>query len=183
MEIEKTKIEGVFIIKTTPFVDERGSFARLFCDNELKPIIKERKILQINHSITKQVGAIRGLHYQNPPFAEMKLVRCIKGKIFDVAVDIRCGSKTFLEYHAEELTAENKKMLVIPEGFAHGFQVLEENSEILYLHTAFYNKESENGLFYKDAKINIKWPIEVTDVSVRDTKHKLINKEFKGIKI
>jgi dTDP-4-dehydrorhamnose 3,5-epimerase len=117
-----------------PQIDERGFFTRLFCHNELGELIGARQIVQINQSSTRTVGAVRGLHYQHGPSAEMKLVRCIKGKVWDVAVDLRAGSPTFLYWHAEELSAENAHMMVIPEGFAHGFQVLEEDSELLYLH-------------------------------------------------
>ena len=182
MKINKTNFDGLFVVKTEPFADNRGSFARLFCENELKPIIGDRKILQINHSKTNVIGAVRGLHYQKPPFAEMKLIRCIKGRVFDVVVDLRKNSKTFLKYHAEELSPENNNMLVVPEGFAHGFQVLEENSEMLYLHTALYNKDFEAGIRYDDPEIAIKWQKEVRDLSVRDANHPLIN-DFEGIEI
>ena len=183
MNFHKTHIDGVFVAETNPFIDERGSFARLFCDNDLKEVLYNRQIVQINHSKTKTIGAIRGLHYQKPPYAEMKLIRCLKGRVFDVAVDLRYNSKKFLQYYAIELTPENGKMIIIPEGFAHGFQVLEENSELLYLHTAFYNKDYEAGLRYNDPKINIKWQLEPKDVSTRDCSHPLLNDDFKGITI
>src|SRR5262249_48876555 len=137
--VDYTELPGVSIVDSTPFKDHRGAFARLFCERELASIIGERRIVQINHSRTATRGAVRGLHYQRPPDAEMKLVRCLKGRVWDVAVDLRRGSPTFLRWHAEELSAANGRMIAIPEGCAHGFQVLEPDSELLYLHTAFYN--------------------------------------------
>ncbi|MGD9638578.1 MAG: dTDP-4-dehydrorhamnose 3,5-epimerase [Alphaproteobacteria bacterium] len=183
MNFEKTPIDGVFIATTSPFIDNRGAFARLFCENDLKPVIGKRHIVQINHSKTKTIGAVRGMHFQKPPFAEMKMIRCLKGKVFDVAVDLRAGSKTFLKHYALELNPENSKMIIIPEGFAHGFQVLEEDSELLYLHTEFYNKDYEDGLSYADPLLNIKWPIPIKDLSDRDKNHQLITPSFTGIEI
>lgn len=139
--------------------------------------------MQINHSRTSTIGAVRGLHYQRPPNAEMKLVRCLKGRVWDVAVDIRSNSPTFLRWHAEELTPNNARMIVIPEGFAHGFQVLEPESELLYLHTAFYTAASEGGLRHDDPLLAIHWPLVVTDLSLRDITHPIINSSFDGIVI
>ena len=129
MHIQQTVIEGVMVVETTPFVDQRGAFLRLFCERELSAILGERRIVQINYSRTEAVGTIRGLHYQRPPHAEMKLVRCLRGRVWDVALDLRQGSPTFLHWHAEELTPDNAQMLVIPEGCAHGFQALEAGME------------------------------------------------------
>ena len=140
-----------------------------------------RRILQINYSKTDTVGAVRGMHFQHPPYSEMKFVRCLKGKVWDVAVDLRAGSKTFLKWHAVELSRSNNLMMVIPEGFAHGFQSLEEESELLYLHTGFYNPEAEDGLNYGDPRININWPLPVTDLSSRDTRQVLIGRDYPGI--
>jgi len=125
MKIVATPISGVFEVETTPFVDHRGAFARLYCEHELAEVIGGRRIVQINHSRTEMAGVVRGLHYQHPPHAEMKLVRCLKGRVWDVAVDLRQGSQTFLKWHAVELSPARANMLVIPEGLAHGFQVLE----------------------------------------------------------
>jgi dTDP-4-dehydrorhamnose 3,5-epimerase len=121
------------------------------------------------------------MHFQRRPCAEMKLVRCLKGKVWDVAVDLRADSPTYLQWHAEELTPDNSKMLVIAEGFAHGFQVLEANSELLYLHTAFYSAETEGGVRYDDPALAITWPLLVTDISTRDTCHPLIESGFEGL--
>lgn len=140
-----------------------------------------RHIKQINHSRTRTVGAVRGLHFQYPPHAEMKLVRCIKGRVWDVAVDLRAGSATFLRWHAEELAPENARMLVIPEGCAHGFQVLERDSELLYLHTARYVPQVEGGLSCQDPRLGIAWPLPVTDLSRRDSNHAPLTFDFPGV--
>ncbi len=176
-----TPIPDLMVVESTRYADDRGDFARLFCECELAELINLRRIVQINHSRTTMVGAVRGMHYQQPPHAEMKLVRCLRGRVWDVAIDLRHGSPTFLGWHAEELTPVNTRMMVIPEGFAHGFQVLEPESELLYLHTGFYTPAAERGLRLDDPRLGIVWPLEVTDLSQRDSNHPLIDTEFKGI--
>ena len=183
MNVNPTSIKDLFTIDTKYSIDKRGSFARFFCIKEIDEIIKNKNIVQINHSISSSIGSIRGMHYQISPHSEMKLVRCIKGSVWDVAVDIRKGSPSFLKWHAELLSAENSKMMVIPEGFAHGFQVIEKNSELLYLHTEFYNKNFERGLHYNDEKLSISWPLPITNVSEKDNNFKKINNTFGGLKI
>jgi len=174
-------IAGVFVAETQAFQDSRGAFARMFCEQELAAAIGERRIEQINHSRTVAVGAIRGLHFQHAPNAEMKMVRCLRGRVWDVALDLRKGSATFLQWHAQELSAANALMLVIPEGCAHGFQVLEPDSELLYLHTASYTPSAEGGVRFDDPALNVPWPLPPADVSERDRKHPLIHKNFQGI--
>jgi len=183
MKILPTFISGVAVVETEMLVDQRGAFSRFFCETELDPVLAGREIVQINYSISHVPGTVRGMHYQSVPFAEMKLVRCLKGKVWDVALDIRAGSPTFLQWHAEELTPENAKMLIIPEGCAHGFQTLEPDTELLYLHTAFYQPEFERGINYNDPKINILWPVAVSEVSQRDNSHPALTEEFPGIEI
>lgn len=183
MKINDTPLSGLKVIEATPFQDSRGAFARLYCDRELAEVIGDRRIVQINLSCTMAVGAVRGLHFQKPPHAEMKLVRCIKGRVWDVTVDLRQGSQTYLKWHAEELTPENAHMMIIPEGFAHGFQVLEPESELLYLHTAYYAPESELGLRFDDPMLGIVWPIPISDISARDLQHPLIDQDLVGISI
>jgi dTDP-4-dehydrorhamnose 3,5-epimerase len=183
MKIYSTEIDGLNVVDADPLSDHRGTFARLFCNQELADILGKRKIVQTNFSRTNKTGAVRGLHFQYPPHAEMKLIRCIKGKVWDVAVDLRAGSDSFLQYHSEELSAENMKMIVIPEGFAHGFQVLEPDSELLYLHTALYEKNVEGAILYNDPKLNITWPLPVADISARDNNHQQLNQSFLGIKL
>jgi dTDP-4-dehydrorhamnose 3,5-epimerase len=176
-----TSILGLVVIETAPHIDHRGAFARLYCEDELSSLMGPRRIVQINHSSTATIGAVRGLHYQRPPHAEMKLVRCLKGRVWDVAVDLRRESPTFLNWHAEELTPTNTRMMVIPEGFAHGFQVLEPESELLYLHTALYTPGREGGLRHDDPRLAIHWPLAVTDLSARDAAHPFINSDFSGV--
>jgi dTDP-4-dehydrorhamnose 3,5-epimerase len=180
MNILDTALAGVYVVETTPFTDPRGAFTRLYCENELQPVIGQRRIVQINQSRTARKGSIRGMHYQNAPYTEMKLVRCLKGSVWDVAVDLRAGSPTFLRWHAEKLTAKNALMLVIPEGCAHGFQTLEDDCELLYLHTMFYMPGAECGFRFDDPRLKIDWPLVVSEVSERDRKHPLIKNDFQG---
>ncbi|ADR19071.1 dTDP-4-dehydrorhamnose 3,5-epimerase [Calditerrivibrio nitroreducens] len=181
LTIQQTYIEGLKIVETASYIDTRGAFTRLYCECELAEIIGSRRIVQINHSCTQQVGTVRGLHFQYPPHAEMKLVRCLRGRVWDVAVDLRANSPTFLHWHAEELTPENGRMIIIPEGFAHGFQVLEAASELLYLHTAYYAPSAEAGFRYDDPCLGIKWPLPVSELSPRDANHPLLKPDFSGI--
>ena len=176
-----TSLEGLYVVERMPIKDQRGFFCRFFCAEEFKEAGFNKCIAQINHSLTIKKGAVRGLHFQYPPHAEAKIVSCLQGEIFDVAVDIRKGSPTFLRWHGEILSAENMKMMYIPEGFAHGFQTLKENCELLYLHTEFYSPEYEGGVRYNDPLIDISWPLEVRDVSERDKRHPLLGENFTGI--
>jgi dTDP-4-dehydrorhamnose 3,5-epimerase len=177
----ETDIKGISLIKTNPFNDERGMFARLFCSSVLEEVLEGRNIKQINTSCTKVKGSIRGLHFQIPPRSEMKLIRCLKGAVWDVAVDLRAGSPTFLCSFGVRLSAENMQMLVIPEGFAHGFQTLESESELLYLHTELYSPSLEGGVRFDDPVFDIHWPLEPREVSERDKNHELIRLNFEGI--
>jgi dTDP-4-dehydrorhamnose 3,5-epimerase len=183
MKLNKTKIKGLYIAELEPIKDSRGFFARAYCDKTLEKIDITKSIKQINHSSTSKIGAIRGMHYQNSPYAETKMVRCIVGEVFDVVIDLRKDSDTFLQWHGEYLNSENFKMIIIPEGCAHGFQVIKSNSEMLYFHTEIYVQKSESGVLFNDEKIGIKWPLKITDISERDLKHKVITEEFKGIDV
>lgn len=183
MNIFPTPIPGVAIVDTPLIQDHRGWFYRAFCGNELAEILEKRRIVQINISKTDTVGAIRGLHFQYPPHAEMKLVRCVRGAVWDVALDLRQGSSTFLQWHAETLSPENTRMIVIPEGCAHGFQVLVPGSELLYLHTAAYQADAEGGIRYNDPAARIAWPLTPADISERDSSNPLIDSSFKGIAV
>jgi dTDP-4-dehydrorhamnose 3,5-epimerase len=175
-----TKLYGVVIAETEPIVDHRGTFTRLFCEGELADVICDRRIVQINYARTARAGAVRGLHLQRAPHAEMKLVRCLKGRVFDVAVDLRTGSQSCLQWHAEELTPENGRMLVIPEGCAHGFQALEPNSELLYLHTYPFTPAAEGGVRFDDARLGIPWPLPIVDLSQRDRLLPSLDDAFSG---
>ena len=183
LKVKETPINGLTVVETKPHADERGTFSRFFCQHDLSPILGSRKIVQINQSKTFKVGTVRGMHFQYPPNAEMKLVRCLKGQVWDVAVDLRPDSPTFLKWHSEVLSFENARMMVIPEGFAHGFQVMEPESELLYLHSAFYSLESEGGLRHDDPSLGILWPITVTELSHRDSNHPFIKSDFRGLQI
>ncbi len=181
MKFVETNLKGLYIIDLETIQDDRGKFQRIFCMDEFNQIHHEKKIVQINHSLTKKKGAVRGLHFQYPPKAEIKIITCLSGSVFDVAVDIRKDSPTYLKWHGEILASENEKMIYIPEGFAHGFQTLNEDSELLYLHTEFYSPEHEGGIRFDDPKINVEWPLEITMVSNRDKQFKLLDKSFKGL--
>ena len=181
MKFTPTSLKGVFIVDLQPFADSRGWFARTYCKNEFEEIGHTKEWVQLNHSFTNKKGAVRGMHYQLPPFSEIKMVRCIAGAVYDVVVDIRKGSATFLQWTGVELSAANKKMIYIPEGFAHGFQTLTDNCELLYHHSSYYTPGAEGGIRYDDQLVNIKWPLAVTDISDRDLAHPLLTGSFKGI--
>jgi len=181
MKIEQTKISGVVIVHSQPFKDDRGFLNRIFCQKEMETIQPNIVITQINHSMTKIKGTIRGMHFQNPPHSEMKIVRCIKGSIFDVAVDLRKDSPAFLQWHGEILSAENMKALVIPEGCAHGFQSLEDDIEMIYISTSPYCKEAESGIRYDDPKVGIQWSLNRTVISERDMSYSFLQNNYEGI--
>lgn len=181
MEIIPTSIEGVVTVRSTVRTDQRGEFARLFCEGDLAQIIGARHVVQANRSLTRAVGAVRGMHYQLPPHAEMKLIRCIRGRVWDVAVDLRKESPTFLMWTGQELSADNGLMFVVPERCAHGFQVLEPDSELLYLHTAFYSPAAEGGISPIDPAVGISWPRPIVDLSERDRSHPRLPADFGGI--
>jgi dTDP-4-dehydrorhamnose 3,5-epimerase len=181
MKFTKTTLDSSFLISPEPFKDHRGFFNRVYCQNEFSRFGLNKPIVQINHSMTVQKGSIRGMHYQLPPFSETKIVKCIKGRIFDVIIDLRKDSPTFLQWFGAELSSNNMQMLIVPDGFAHGFQSLDDNVEIIYMVTQFYNKASEKGIRYNDPNIGIKWPLEVTDLSDKDKNHPDIKNSFDGI--
>lgn len=180
--IKPLRLSGTYIIETIPFEDERGMFARFFCQKEMKELMLQKQIVNANFSRNNKRGAVRGLHYQLSPYAEMKMPRCIKGRVLDIFIDVRRNSSTFLQWDSVELSAENMKMLVIPEGFAHGFQSLEDNSEIIYLTTQFFSRENERALNIKDPRLDIKLPLKISDISERDRSHPFIEDiNFEGI--
>jgi dTDP-4-dehydrorhamnose 3,5-epimerase len=181
MTFTPTPLSGSFIIDISLFKDGRGWFARTYCKNEFKQIGFSKEWLQTNHSFTLQKGTVRGMHYQLFPHQEIKLVRCIAGTVYDVIIDLRKGSSTFLQWFSLELSAANKKMLYIPEGFAHGFQTLTDNCELIYHHSELYTPSAETGIRYNDSMINISWPLQITEISERDANHLLLDNNFKGI--
>lgn len=178
MIFQETTLSGAYIIDLEPFNDERGMFARTFCKREFAAIGHSKEFVQFNHSRNHHVGTLRGMHFQNTPFSEIKLIRCIRGSAFDVIVDLRNQSPTFLQYYGVELSEHNLRMMYVPEGFAHGFQTLEDNTELIYHHTAFYTPEQERGIRYDDPRINIAWPLIPRIVSEKDKNYPLLSNEI-----
>lgn len=174
-------LAGLKLIERQRLGDSRGFLSRLFCAEELAAAGWIQPIAQINHSYTALRGTVRGMHFQRPPHAEMKLVSCIRGEVWDVAVDVRAGSPTFLHWHAERLSRENGRALLIPQGFAHGFQALTGDVELLYCHSAAYNLGAEAALNPRDARLAIDWPLAITELSARDAGHPLIEAGFEGV--
>jgi len=181
MIFRETALKGAYLIEAEPLGDIRGLFARTYCKNEFSRIGHQKEFVQFNHSHTFRKGTIRGMHYQLPPYTEIKLVRCIRGSVYDVIIDIRKGSPTFLKYLPVELSEHNLLSLYIPEGFAHGFQTLEDNTQLIYHHTAYYVSGSEAGIRYNDPLISISWPLTVTVITEKDLNYNLLNSNFKGI--
>jgi dTDP-4-dehydrorhamnose 3,5-epimerase len=179
-QIQSTPLEGLKLIQRTMIGDKRGFLSRIFCAEELAAGGWSWPILQINHTLTKVPATVRGMHFQYPPKAEAKLVSCIRGAVWDVAVDIRRGSPTFLKWHAEELSAINQRSLLIPPGFAHGFQTLEPDAELLYLHSEPYAPACEGALNPRDPALSIDWPLEISTISEKDLKHPMITPDFSG---
>ncbi|MEX0287682.1 MAG: dTDP-4-dehydrorhamnose 3,5-epimerase family protein [Flavobacteriaceae bacterium] len=182
-DIIDTELAEVKIVKRNLIGDNRGHLSRIFCRNELEQANWNEDISQINHTYTQERGTIRGLHFQHPPHAEIKMVSCLRGSIWDVVVDLRENSATFLNWCAVNLSAANLQALIIPKGFAHGFQTLEKDVELLYFHSAEYSKSAEDGLNPLDPSLDISWPLNIEQISDRDMNHKYIDSGFSGIKI
>jgi dTDP-4-dehydrorhamnose 3,5-epimerase len=176
-----TPLADLRVLQRKPLGDSRGYLERLFCLEELAEILAGRHIAQINHTLTASWGTVRGMHFQQPPHGETKFVSCLRGEVFDVAVDLRCGSPTFLQWHGEILSADNHRTLVIPEGYAHGFQTLCDDCEMLYFHTAAYHTNAEDGLNPLDPKLAIKWPLDIVMLSDRDRAHAILTSKFAGL--
>ncbi|ACO78948.1 dTDP-4-dehydrorhamnose 3,5-epimerase [Azotobacter vinelandii CA] len=174
-------LAGLKLVERRRFGDSRGFLARLFCAEELAATGWLQPIAQINHTFTTWRGTVRGMHFQRPPHAEAKLVTCLQGEVWDVAVDLRAGSPTFLHWHAERLSADNARALLIPEGFAHGFQTLTNGAALLYCHSAAYAPGAEGGLHPQDERLGIAWPLEIRELSVRDAMHPMVEGAFEGV--
>jgi len=168
MKYTETKIKGVYVITAEPREDERGYFSRVFAKEELKKLGVSYSIVHINRSLTKEKGTIRGLHFQKKSRAEDKIIQCLEGKIFDVAVDLRKNSKTYGLWIGKVLDSKSKKMLLVPKGCAHGFQTLEKNSIVEYFVTEYYSPSHELGIRYNDPYFSIKWPIKKAILSEKD---------------
>lgn len=174
-------LAGLKVIERRPLSDERGLLERLFCADDFAAADVGMTVAQVNRTVTVHRGTVRGMHFQVPPHAESKLIYCLSGRVFDVAVDLRRGSPTFLHWHAEELSADNGKGVLIPAGFAHGLQCLEPSSTMLYFHSAAYAAEAERGLQPTDPRLAIRWALPITDMSARDRSHPLLSEQFEGI--
>jgi len=174
MIFENTPLEGLYLVKPDFRFDNRGFFARTFCKKAFSEVKLEKEFVQFNHSFNIRKGTLRGMHFQLQPFAETKLIRCVEGKILDVAVDMRKDSKTYLQHFAIELSKENAISILIPEGFAHGFQTLEDNTSLIYHHTEYYTPNVDQGILYYDPALAINWPLPVSVVSEKDTSYMLL---------
>jgi dTDP-4-dehydrorhamnose 3,5-epimerase len=180
-EVQETPLAGLRVVRRQRVEDERGFLSRLFCAQELAAAGFVLPIAQVNHAYTKRRGAVRGLHYQNQPHCEDKFVSCLRGAIFDIAVDLRRDSPTFLRWHGEVLNAGNAASLLVPQGFAHGFQALSDDCELIYLHSRPYTAGAEGGLNVLDPLLAIKWPLPFSDISARDAARAFISRDFSGI--
>ena len=183
MIFRETSLKGAYIIELKPFTDDRGLFARTFCKKEFQEIDHDQEFVQFNHSMTLKKGSVRGMHYQLPPFTEIKLIRCIRGSVYDVIIDIRKDSPTFLQYYSAELSERNMLSFYIPQGFAHGFQTLEDNTHLIYHHTAYYTPGYEAAIRYSDPAVGINWPMPVSVITEKDLNHDLLKNSFKGIQL
>jgi len=181
VKIHDTPLPGLQLVESAVHSDQRGRFERVFCDQAMASLHPNLRISQANLSTTLGRGSLRGLHYQAAPALEAKLVRCLRGKVFDVAVDLRAGSPTFLKWHAVELSQDQPRALFIPEGFAHGFQVLSDDAQLLYFHTAAWNPGCEGGVRHDDPALSIRWPLPAGAISDRDLQHPLLEAGFNGI--
>ena len=180
MKFHSATLAGAHTIELEKRGDERGFFARFFCEKEFAQQGLEKRFVQINNSLSAKKGTLRGMHYQLPPAAEVKVVRCVRGALFDVIVDLRAGSPTFGKWFGAELTAENRTVMYVPRGFAHGFITLADDTEAFYLVSAFYSPENERGARWNDPAIDIRWPIEPVEQSEKDKAWPDLNPEFHG---
>ncbi len=180
-QVEKTKLEGVWCIERSIMTDDRGFLSRIFCAEAFSAIGWDWQVAQINHAFTAKSGTVRGMHYQNSPHCEAKFVSCLRGAIWDVAVDLRKDSPTFLKWTAHHLSADNRRALLIPPGFAHGFQSLEDGAELLYLHSHPYVANADAGLNPQDPKLSISWPAPITLLSDKDRQQPHLLPSFQGL--
>lgn len=180
-DLRDTTLSDVKVLERSRSDDNRGFIERLFSVEELSTVMGPRAIVQINRSLTSRQGTVRGLHFQLPPHAELKLVTCLRGRVFDVAVDLRRDSPTFLQWHAEILSGTEARTIVVPEGFAHGFQTLVADCEMLYMHTAGYDQEAERGIDPRDPLLSIAWPVQIAEMSTRDASHPRLADDYRGV--
>jgi len=174
-EVIDTPLAGLKVVRRARLGDRRGYLMRLFCASDLESAGWLKPVAQANMTLTLTKGTVRGMHFQNPPHSEMKLVSCLGGEVWDIAVDLRRESSTYLHWHAERLSPEDDKALLIPEGFAHGFQTLTENCKLLYFHSEYYHPESEGGVNPLDPVLKIEWPLPITEISPRDAARPMLS--------
>ena len=178
-----TPIVGAFVLERQHRGDERGFFERIYCSDSLASCGWQGGIAQVNHSFTAERGTCRGLHYQLPPFDEYKLVSCLRGAVWDVVLDLRHGSPSFLHYFSIELSEQNARALLLPPGCAHGFQTLSESVDLLYCHSQRYAPDCEAGVHVLDPRLNIAWPLPVERLSPRDAAFAYVSDDFQGVQI
>jgi dTDP-4-dehydrorhamnose 3,5-epimerase len=181
--VTDTSLHGLRVVERIRIGDRRGYLERVFCSSELRVAGWTGPVAQINHTLTTDRGSVRGMHFQHPPSAEEKLVICMRGSIYDVAVDLRAGSATFLRWHGEELSSENGRAMLIPRGFAHGFQAMKSEVELLYIHSAPYDPAAEGGVHPADPRLGIEWPLPITNLSSRDAGHPPLSASYAGIRL
>jgi dTDP-4-dehydrorhamnose 3,5-epimerase len=180
-DVTDTALPGLKLVQRQRLGDSRGFLSRLFCSEELAAAGFDLPIAQINHTFTARQGTVRGLHFQRPPHAEIKLVSCLRGEVWDVAVDLRPDSPTYLRWHAARLSADNRVAMLIPCGFAHGFQALTDDVELLYCHSAAHAAQAEAGLNPMDPRLAVAWPLPIAELSARDAGHTWITDDFQGV--
>jgi dTDP-4-dehydrorhamnose 3,5-epimerase len=182
-QLHQTRLQDLQVVERLPISDQRGFLERLYCSVELREAGLRSAVAQINRTLTKARGTVRGMHFQLPPHSETKLVSCLRGEVFDVAVDLRAGSRTLLHWHAETLSAQNHRSVLIPAGFAHGFQTLTDDCEMLYLHTACYEPAAQGAVSPRDPRIGIAWPLPLGGLSERDAGHPFLAADYCGIQL
>lgn len=182
LTIASAPIAGLKIVERQLLGDERGYFARIFCGDELEPAGWPGTVAQVNESFTARAGSLRGMHYQAEPFADWKLVICVRGAVLDVALDIRAGSATLMQWHGEHLSAENGRALLIPPGCAHGFQALSDDVLLVYCHSKPYAPAADSGLNPLDPLAAIEWPLQIADMSDRDRTRPMLPNDFAGVR-
>ena len=183
MTFIKTPLQGLYLIQLKLLTDDRGFFSRTFCKEQFTKIGFDKEFVQFNHSFNHYKGTIRGMHYQKLPFSETKLIRCVQGRVYDVAVDLRKNSPTYLHHFSVELSAETMNCILIPEGFAHGFQTLEDNAALIYHHTQYYTPNTEGGVRFDDSALNIQWPLPPVNISPKDLLYPLITQNLEAISL
>ena len=177
-----TSLAGALLVQRRRLDDDRGFLSRMYCRDDFLAVGVEQTLAQVNHTLTRRRGTVRGMHFQRSPHAETKLVSCIRGEVFDVAVDLRLGSPTFLAWHGEILSAANERSLLIPEGFAHGFQALTDDCELMYFHTAAHEPAAEGAVNASDPRLSIAWPLPIADRSARDREALMLPAALEGLR-